>query len=300
VGGLDAGIQGLQNIVTLLPTLNQANQVTGYCDPNAHYWDIGVMGDMGATTHDSGYTLNPMYSVLTDTADYDGSNQGGDPAVTSQYCNGSRRPPEVGGNGIQVPPGISDAVIPNPLFSLTPSATPDEGNNWINLQYGPLSLVNAANPTTPGAGQPAMGNYTIQPGSSAIANGTADGAPSYDFFGNARGPFRYDIGAVQWSPSNHLLGLFALRPQSRFLGGQGRRGQRGAGAPGAPGGGGGVVGGPQGRPPVGGPPGNAAGAPAGGFPNGAPGAPGGELPGGFQGRFPRGFQGAGFGFPFGG
>ena len=84
-------------------------------------------------------TKQLAYSVLTDASDYPGTganpshNTNGDPAAISQYCNGSRWPPEFGSAGYQVPPGIADATVPNPVFSLTPSATVDEGNNWINL-----------------------------------------------------------------------------------------------------------------------------------------------------------------------
>ena len=46
--------------------------------------------------------------------------------------------------GYQVPPGISDATVPNPIFNLTPAATVDEGNNWINISWGPLALTNPA------------------------------------------------------------------------------------------------------------------------------------------------------------
>ena len=27
--------------------------------------------------------------------------------------------------------------MPNPIFNLTPAATVDEGNNWINIELGP-------------------------------------------------------------------------------------------------------------------------------------------------------------------
>ena len=77
---------------------------------------------------------------MTDTTLYGSAalhNTTGQPHVLSQYCNGSRVPPELGTMGYQVPPGISDATVPNPIFSLTPAATVDEGNNWINYQLGP-------------------------------------------------------------------------------------------------------------------------------------------------------------------
>ena len=52
--------------------------------------------------------------------------------------------------------------MPNPIFNLTPAATVDEGNNWINLSWGPLSLTN---PTVAGAdgnygGGALLGNYS--------------------------------------------------------------------------------------------------------------------------------------------
>lgn len=209
VGGLNAGIQGLQNIVTLTPTLNQAGHPTGYCDPHAVYWDIGAFGDTGPSNHGSGLTLSPRFSILTDAGDYPGQNNvGTNPGVVSQYCNGSRMPPEAGGNGIAVPPGIADAVIPNPLFSLQPSATPDEGNQWINLQYGPLSLSNATIQKGSAGYNVALGNYTITAQSGALNNGTAQGAPNHDFFGTQRPQLgRYDIGAVEYTPLGVLPGL---------------------------------------------------------------------------------------------
>ncbi|PFH08600.1 hypothetical protein BCF11_0965 [Collimonas sp. PA-H2] len=200
VGGLNPAIPGMQNVVTLNPTLNQAGHATGYCDPNAIYWDIGTFGDTAPNNHASGLTLSPKFSILTDAADYPGaSNLGTNPAVVSQYCNGSRVPPEGGGNGFAVPPGIADAVLPNPLFTLMPAATPDEGNQWINMYYGPLSLTNSAIVSgSAGYGLP-LGNYAIASGSPAINTGTSANAPTKDFFGTTRpqgGSF--DIGAVEF------------------------------------------------------------------------------------------------------
>src|SRR5256884_9656690 len=43
-----------------------------------------------------------------------------------------------------VPPGIADSLAGQPLFSLVPSATVDEGNNWINVSWGPLSMSNTS------------------------------------------------------------------------------------------------------------------------------------------------------------
>jgi hypothetical protein len=80
------------------------------------------------------------------------------------------------------------------VFSLTAAATVDEGNNWVNMAYGPLSLYSPANQT--GTGAP-LGNYSIVQGP-AVNVGSATGAPDHDFFGTSRpqgGAF--DIGAVE-------------------------------------------------------------------------------------------------------
>jgi hypothetical protein len=209
VGQLSAQYQ--QNIVSLynaFTTTKAASQlVTGACDPNASYWDIGVRGDQGPGNHASHFTLAPTYSVLTNALEAgSGSNNhlATNPNVVSQYCNGSRIPPEAklpGGTGWQVPPGISDATVPNPIFNLSPSATVDEGNNWINMSWGPLALTNPTGVT--------LGNYTLQSNSPAIdAIGTNSPtyavAPPTDFFGNPRPDVhgtQIDIGAVEGKDS---------------------------------------------------------------------------------------------------
>jgi hypothetical protein len=195
-----------------------------------------VRGDKGTTPGvGSGFKLNPVYSVLTSTAGYTSSgtnNSPSDPAVISQYCNGSRVPPECtkadgcgGPSGFGVPPGIADSLTPNPVFSLTPSATVDEGNNWINVSWGPLSQTN---PDVTGAdgnygGGSTLANYTLSSTSPAVAyipcvsssapcrvNLTVTGLPASvtlpgtDFFGNPRpdpgtptSAYKVDVGAVE-------------------------------------------------------------------------------------------------------
>jgi len=215
VGGLGSGQLSQQNLVTLVPQLNQAT--TGQCvSDTGHFWDIGVRGDTGPTNHSSGFTLSPSYSVLTDnTGGYTAAalhNQFGNPNVAAQYCNGSHVPPENGGLGYAVPPGISDATVPNPIFSLTPAATVDEGNNWINMTYGPLSLANPMlAPTDPSmvpAGT-ANGNYKLtsastnaigQIPSSATVN--YNEAPTVDILGTSRKNGTVDIGAVEFVAPN--------------------------------------------------------------------------------------------------
>jgi hypothetical protein len=162
-----------------------------------------VRGDTGPTNHGGRVTLAPAYSVITSLgggADYAAAglhNTAANPAVISQYCNGSRTPPEFKSLGYQVPPGISDATVPNPVFNLTPAATVDEGNNWINLSWGPLAETNAVTGAL-------LGNYGPASSSSVInyipsTATTYAEAPSTDFYGNLRKTNNaVDAGAVEF------------------------------------------------------------------------------------------------------
>jgi len=223
VTGPGQGNQNQQNLVALFNfdgTAAATQLSTGACGAGS-YWEVGVRGDKGPTNHGSGFTLAPAYSVLTDAADYPGLNNTtmSDTGVVSRYCNGSRVPPECtvtqgcgGPNGFGVPPGISDAVTPNPVFSFAPAATVDEGNNWINVSWGPLSL---SNPSVPGGaygnygGGAPLGNYALAAGSPAIdyipineALPAGVHVPTTDFFGNPRpdstNPNCFDVGAVEF------------------------------------------------------------------------------------------------------
>jgi hypothetical protein len=238
VGALGGGTTNQQNVVSLVPTLTQAT--TGQCLGGSSYWDLGARGDTGSGNHNSGLTLAPTFSDLTSTAGYTGAgNEAANPNVVSQYCNGSRIPPEYqtacpagtgcSAAGYYVPPGISDATVPNPIFNLTPAATVDEGNNWVNIAWGPLSLTN---PTVQGAdlnygGGPVLGNYRPFIGSPIIDAGTASAssiaAPTTDFFGNPRPQgAAFDIGAVEGGVAGGGGGTatLAVTPTSHAFGNQ--------------------------------------------------------------------------------
>ncbi len=217
VGALSANYQ--QNIVTLYnsnfsgttATVPTSQSGTGACMGDSTYWDIGVRGDAGPGNHASGYTLAPTYSVLTNPTENAGTNNfaATNPGVISQYCNGSRVPPEAAANltgiwklaalGWQVPPGIADATVPNPVFALTPTATVDEGNNWVNMSWGPLAETNPVTGAT-------LGNYGLTATSGAIDripyNSVAgQAAPATDFYGNPRPAVAHtaiDVGAVEF------------------------------------------------------------------------------------------------------
>ena len=223
VGNLGQGNLNQQKLVSLFDaftgTAAPVQTAYGQCTSGVSYWDIGVRGDTGPSNHSSGFTLNPTYSVLDDPGynSEDAHNLRSNPSIVSPYCNGSRVPPTCsvadgcgGPSGYGVPPGIVDAAAPNPVFSLTPAATVDEGNNWINVSWGPLSLSNDAviGGTTGNYGGGALfGNYA--PGASF--DGTLAAIPTTepnfslvpktDYFGNLRpepGDTRFfDPGAIE-------------------------------------------------------------------------------------------------------
>jgi len=159
--------------------------------------------------------------------------------VLGQYCNGARIPPEQcstgqGANdpamckGYFTPAGQSETVGVSPVFvfnGISASATVDEGNNWINMTYGPLTLARppvssagstpSAEPTVASAAVGAtQGAYSINGDSAAVGAGNAHapGTPSQDFYGRARPATGVSIGAVEYIPSAPTL--TAISPAS--------------------------------------------------------------------------------------
>jgi hypothetical protein len=206
-------------------TLAPTQSTTGQCVA-ATYWDLGVRGDSTQGAAATGNPrLNPVNTILSSTSGYSGGNSTGNPGFIGSYCDGSRTPPEAAATqapgvafGWNVPPGIADATVPNPIFNLTPAATVDEGNNWVNMRYGPLSLTN---PSTIGGangnygGGLPLGNYAITSASAArnMVNGcgnqgsnACNDAPYYDFFNTIRrqdptSGDALDAGAVEFVPA---------------------------------------------------------------------------------------------------
>ena len=233
VGSLGTGAQNQQNVVSLynaaftggLGSTPGSQASTGACSSGSSYWDIGIRDDTGPANHSSGYTLNPLYGVLTSTTGYSSTNLSpGSVGLISQYCNGARVPPENGGLGYNVPVGIADSVVPNPIFSLTPNATVDEGNNWVNMSWGPLSLLSPV--TSTATTNVYLGNYALQSSSPAIDYvPVGQPHPSTDFFGNPRpDPFnlaKFDVGAVEFQGLPSTGGpptITAISPSSGYRG----------------------------------------------------------------------------------
>ncbi len=220
-----------QATVALVPALNQAT--TGQCvAAGANYWDIGLRGDTSPTNHSGGATFTPSYSILSNITGYSGAslhNTQANPLLVSQYCNGSKIPPELGaGAWYTVPPGTNESNVPIPVFNLTAGATVDEGNNWISISWGPLSLIAPASETGSPLAEVALGDYTLASGSSPAVNRVPPAAgnpytqaPSDDFFGTARktaGNPNVDSGAVEFGGTVTVPTLTSIAPIS------GRRG----------------------------------------------------------------------------
>ncbi len=223
-----SGSGAQQSTVTLVPELNQAT--TGACaapPSGTTYWDIGLRGDHGVNNHASGFTFTPQSSVLTDITSYPGGGSGFkantssfSPGVVREYCNGSKIPPEAGaGSWYQVPPGTFEGNVPVPVFNLTAGATVDEGNNWINISWGPLSLIKPSDGTM-------LGDYSLAAGSTAInyinasnSSTTYSAAPLEDFFGSLRKTNgAVDIGAVEFASNVNAPTLSGAAPNSGVRG----------------------------------------------------------------------------------
>jgi hypothetical protein len=244
IGNLGQGSLNQQKLVSLFDAFTGAaapvQTASGQCTSGVSYWDIGIRGDTGPTNHNSGFILSPKYSVLDDPTDYPGAfNLGSNPSIVSQYCNGSRVPPTCtvadgcgGPSGYGVPPGIVDASSPNPVFSLTPAATVDEGNNWINVSWGPLSVTDdavAGGQYGNYGGGPLFANYALAPGSPAIdyiptTGGTFNTAAyptlATDFFGNSRPDptitNRIDVGAIEYQGTT-LAPVITVQPTNQTV-----------------------------------------------------------------------------------
>ena len=222
VGGFGSGVTSQQKVVTLnnafgsnttytpFPGSPAISQTTsGDCnDTHASYWDIGVRGDTSPANH-AGGTLAPQYSFIDNAAALYGTasahNNGNSPSLTTLYCDGSRVPPEAANgsfSGWQVPPGTNESnALPGPVFSLLPSATVDEGNNWVNLQWGPLAMTNPATGTALANFNPTSTSGVIDyiPSTAGGANGAYTLAPGFDFYGNRRkvNSSAVDAGAIE-------------------------------------------------------------------------------------------------------
>ncbi len=175
-----------------------ASDHTYACPSGATYWDLGLINDANQTSHQQGYKLNPNYSVLSDSsvinaANYNSTNLPGTAGiVVKQYCNGPRSNPGT-------PDAGTGPLVPLQQFTMQAAATEDEGGNWIDVRYGPISLSDSSLYAAAGTALPVMGDYHLAPNSLAIDKGTANGASGHDIdLQNRPMGAGFDIGADEF------------------------------------------------------------------------------------------------------
>jgi hypothetical protein len=254
-----SGLTSQQNLVVIAPgaatnsTPLASQTATGQCPTGASYWDIGLRTDdvqaglLARGTH----SLVITNSILTGTGDISNlaeiissatNKVGGANPVIAQVCNGARVAPEYCGaadvtggqngaascKGYNAPPGASESTSTSALFvfnGIQPTATVDEGHNWLNLVYGPLTLNRTAvgqtsSPPELMVAGPAVGSvtgaYSLPGTSPAISGGVITaGTPTVDLYGNPRSG-RNDIGAVQYT--GVTVALVSVQPGSLSFG----------------------------------------------------------------------------------
>ena len=146
-------------------------RTTGECRGNAAYWDLGVLTDTSVIpSENANLRLNPTYSILTSTEGYGGNgarNNSANPRLLDLYCNGSRVTPEF--------PAV---INPPSIKAMQAAATADEGNNYVNVRYGPLYLNKPT--SSAGTSYVAFGDYHIAANSPAVNSGGSEQAPNHD------------------------------------------------------------------------------------------------------------------------
>ncbi|MFS2215010.1 choice-of-anchor Q domain-containing protein [Telluria sp. Tellsp104] len=179
---------------------------SGGCDINSPmgthpvYVDLAVLGTAAQGTFAGKYVgsgvdkLAPDHSILSDllgsTGYANNGNLAADPQFVAQYASGDRKP---------------SPFIPGFSTTIDTAATSDEGGNFIDVRFGPLTPWNCLNsdgsvksPQSAANCTP-FGNYHLKPGSPAIDTGLnrtgANGVPAADFDGDARPVNKIDIGA---------------------------------------------------------------------------------------------------------
>jgi parallel beta-helix repeat protein len=134
----------------------------------AVFWDFAVLG-----TEDPA-CLDPRRGILTTLNEhgctYHATNSIADPLFMAEYYNGA--------------PGQT-ILLPETTTSLATAPAFDEGGNFIDVRFGPLTLYTITDPLT-GAQGPAYGDYHLQDGSPAEGRGVAGLAVSTDFDGESR------------------------------------------------------------------------------------------------------------------
>ena len=141
---------------------------------NDVYDDLAVLDVAGAQ-------LNPVYSLLTNRAGYAANNISGNPRFVRPYFNGPR-------DSLNIPE----------FTTLQTAGAFDEAGNFIQVTFGPLSLIDSSRPPN----RRMMFDYHLRATSPAIdagspnnAGGTLGALGDEDFDNDPRGTTNTDIGA---------------------------------------------------------------------------------------------------------
>jgi hypothetical protein len=164
------------------------------------YVDLAVLGTANQGTFANKYVgagvdkLNPDHSILSALLGTNGYQNNGnlaaDPLFVSAYQNGSSKPAP---------------IIPGYTTLIDTAATTDEGGNFIDIRYGPLTPWNClalggtnGQPSTQ-SNCPLYADYHIRTGSPAIDTGlsrtASNGVPTLDYDSTTRPATAIDIGA---------------------------------------------------------------------------------------------------------
>jgi hypothetical protein len=157
----------------------------------AVYSDLGVLGTSQPGTHPqytdgTAHRMDPRFSILTSPIGYAASNFSANPLFVEEYLNGDR------GQTIQMPE-TTTSLATAPAF--------DEGGNFIDVRFGPITLRKRPCPAT---GTCLNGDYHLRQGSPAVNAGTnaipaiGFNAPNMDFDAQDRprpAASNVDIGA---------------------------------------------------------------------------------------------------------
>jgi hypothetical protein len=154
---------------TTMPATFGLRPVVNPDGSGADYWDFAVLGTANPAC------LAPVNSVLTATSQHGCSysavnNSTANPLFVAEYHNGA--------------PGQT-ILMPETTTSLATAAALDEGGNFIDVRFGPLTLYTVTDPAT-GAQGPAYGNYHIQDGSPAECLGATGVGVTTDWDGQTR------------------------------------------------------------------------------------------------------------------
>ncbi|ALK97530.1 hypothetical protein AB595_14945 [Massilia sp. WF1] len=167
---------------------------------NPVYVDLAVIGTAKQGTFAGKYVesgkdkLSPDHSILSDllgAGGYGGNgNLADDPLFVAAYPNGDRKP---------------TPFIPGFSTTIDTAATSDEGGNYIDVRYGPLTPWNCmgsdgkAKSPQSAANCPLFGDYHLKATSPAVDKGlnrtASNGVPDADYDGQSRNAAKIDIGA---------------------------------------------------------------------------------------------------------